>query len=271
METEPVPPGIDPTKAHPSRRYNYWLGGKDNFAVDRESAETVASVFPTVGLAARENRAFLGRVVRHLAGEAGMDQFLDIGTGLPSAGNVHEIAQSIEPSARIVYVDNDPIVLAHARALLPSDPAGRTAYLHADLHDPERILADPDLRRTLDLSRPVALMLVAIMHFIEDDADPYGIVGRLLAELPSGSHIVMTHATGDHLTAERHAEAREGNARSGVPFRLRSREEFARFFTGLELLPPGVGSVVDWRPEIAPDRRPSVEDVSMLCAVARVP
>ncbi|MFI0352817.1 SAM-dependent methyltransferase [Actinomadura sp. 9N407] len=271
METEPVPPGIDPTKAHPSRRYNYWLGGKDNFAVDRESAETVASVFPTVGLSARENRAFLGRVVRHLAGEVGIDQFLDIGTGLPSAGNVHEIAQSIEPAARIVYVDNDPIVLAHARALLPSDPAGRTAYLHADLLEPGRILTDPALLRTLDMSRPVALMLVAIMHFIEDDQDPYGIVERLLAALPPGSHIVLTNATGDHLTPEQYAESKTANARSGVPFRLRSLEEFTRFFTGLELLPPGIGSVVDWRPDVPPEKRPSVEDVSMLCGVARLP
>ncbi|MFI0485608.1 SAM-dependent methyltransferase [Actinomadura sp. 9N215] len=262
---------MDPTKAHPSRRYNYWLGGKDNFAVDRESAEVVASAFPTVALSARENRAFLRRVVTYLAGEVGIHQFLDIGTGLPSAGNVHEVAQAIEPTSRIVYVDNDPVVLVHARALLTSEPAGRTAYIQADLREPEKILVDPDLASTLDLSRPVALMVVATMHFVTDDHDPYGIVRRLLAALPSGSHLVMTHATNDHLTAEQYAESVAANERSGVPFRLRSRDEFARFFDGLELLPPGVASVVEWRPEGNEADRPSVEDVSMLCAVARVP
>ena len=266
-----VPPGIDPTKAHPSRRYNYWLGGKDNFAVDRESAEVVASAFPTVSLSARENRAFLRRAVTYLAGGAGVHQFLDIGTGLPSAGNVHEIAQGIEPSSRIVYVDNDPVVLVHARALLTSDPAGRTAYIEADLRDPDRILADADLARTLDLSRPVALMLVATMHFVTDEHDPHGILGRLLAALPSGSFLVMTHATGDYLTPEQYAVSEEANERSGVPFRLRSREEFTRFFDGLDVLPPGVTSVVEWRPDVPGKNRPAVEDVSMLCAVARVP
>ncbi|WP_207944611.1 SAM-dependent methyltransferase [Actinomadura rubrisoli] len=271
MESERVPPGIDPTKAHPSRRYNYWLGGKDNFAVDRESAEMVASAFPTVGLAARENRAFLKRVVGYLAGEAGIGQFLDIGTGLPSAGNVHEVAQAIEPTSRIVYVDNDQVVLVHARALLTSAPEGRTAYIEADLRDPDRILADPDLRRTLDMTRPVALMLVATMHFIVDEDDPYGIFARLVSALPSGSHVVMTHATSDHLTPEQYAVSEEANKRSGVPFRLRGSDEFARFFGGLELLPPGITSVVEWRPDVPEADRPSIEDVSMLCAVARVP
>ncbi|MGH3241111.1 MAG: SAM-dependent methyltransferase [Spirillospora sp.] len=266
-----VPPGIDPTKAHPSRRYNYWLGGKDNFAVDRESAEVVASAFPTVALSARENRAFLKRVVTYLAGEVGIQQFLDIGTGLPSAGNVHEVAQAIEPTSRIVYVDNDPVVLVHARALLTSEPEGRTAYIQADLREPDKILVNPDLESTLDMSRPVALMVVATMHFVTDDHDPYGIVRRLVAALPPGSHLVMTHATDDYLTPEQLAESVEANERSGVPFRLRSRDEFTRFFDGLELLPPGVTSVLEWRPEAHELERPSIEDVSMLCAVARVP
>ncbi|MEV3922674.1 SAM-dependent methyltransferase [Actinomadura coerulea] len=271
MEDEWVPAGIDPTKAHPSRRYNYWLGGKDNFAVDRESAEVVASAWPTVSLSARENRKFLKRVVGHLAGEAGIHQFFDIGTGLPSAGNVHEVAQAVEPTSRVVYVDNDPVVLVHARALLNSDPAGRTAYIEADLREPDKILANPGLRDTLALSRPAALMLVATMHFVTDDHDPYGIVSRLLSALAPGSFLVMTHATSEHLTPEQYAENEEANARSGVPFRLRTREEFARFFDGLELLPPGITSVVDWRPDVPPGDRPSVEDVSMLCALARVP
>ncbi|MFC6882466.1 MULTISPECIES: SAM-dependent methyltransferase [Actinomadura] len=268
---ERPPLGIDTSKAHPARRYNYWLGGKDNFAVDRESADVVASAFPTVHLAARENRRFMRRAVTYLAGETGIRQFLDIGTGLPSAGNVHEAAQEIAPEARIVYVDNDPIVLVHARALLTSSPEGATAYLDADLREPEKITGHPDLHRTLDLTRPVALMLVAIMHFIEDGDDPYGIVRHLLSRLPSGSHLVMTHATGDHLTPEEREVNDEANRRSGVPFRLRSRDEFARFFEGLDVLEPGITSVLEWRPDGPRGASPSIGDVSMLCAVARVP
>ncbi|MCO5997252.1 SAM-dependent methyltransferase [Actinoallomurus rhizosphaericola] len=270
-DAERAPRGVDTSKAHPSRRYDYWLGGKDNFAIDRESAEAVAAGFPTVRLAAVENRKFLRRVVNHLVRDVGVDQFLDIGTGLPSAGNVHEVAQSADPRARIVYVDNDPIVLTHARALLTSSPEGATAYLDADLRDPEKILTHPDLHRTLDLSRPVALMMVAVLHFITEDEDPYGVVRTLVGALPSGSHIVITHGTSDHLTPEELAETEEANRRSGVPFRLRSSEEFARFFTGLDVLDPGITSVVDWRPDEPAGRRPAVEDVSMLCALARVP
>lgn len=271
METEWIPRGIDATKAHPARRYNYWLDGKDNFAVDRASAEVVASSFPTIRLAALENRRFLQRAVTYLAAEAGIRQFLDIGTGLPSAGNVHEVAQAIAPQSRVVYVDNDPIVLVHARALLTSVPEGATAYLEADLREPERILAHPELARALDMSKPVALMLVATMHFITDDHDPYGLFECLRQALPSGSYIVMSHATGDYLTPEELAESAEANERSGVPFRLRSTAEFARFFSGLELLPPGISSVVEWRPSTPPEDRPAIEDVSMLCVVARVP
>ncbi|MFL6053087.1 MAG: SAM-dependent methyltransferase [Actinoallomurus sp.] len=271
MDTEWAPRGIDTSKAHPSRRYDYWLGGKDNFAADRESAEMVASGFPTIRLAAVENRKFLRRAVSHLVRDLGMDQFLDIGTGLPSAGNVHEVAQGIDPRARIVYVDNDPIVLAHARALLTSTPEGATAYLDADLRDPEKILAQPDLSRTLDLTRPVVLMMVAVLHFITDEEDPYDLVRTLVGALPSGSLVVLTHGTSDHLTPEELAESDEANKRSGVPFRLRTSEEFARFFTGLDLLDPGITSVVDWRPDEPVEQRPAVEDVSMLCAVARVP
>jgi hypothetical protein len=271
VDNEGAPPGIDPTKAHPSRRYNYWLGGKDNFAVDRESAETVASGFPTVRLAAVENRRFLKRAVSYLAAERGIRQFLDIGTGLPSAGNVHEVAQEIDPGARVVYVDNDPIVLVHARALLTSSPEGATAYLDADLREPDKIMSHPELHATLDLTRPVALMLVAILHFLTDDDDPYGILARLLEPLPPGSHVVITHATGDYLTPEQYAEAVAANERSGVPFRLRSRDEFTRFFNGLELLPPGITSVVEWRPEDAPEARPPVDKVSMYGGVAYLP
>ncbi len=264
-----APRGIDVSRAHPARRYNYWLGGKDNFAVDRESADMVASGFPTVRLAALENRAFLRRAVTYLTAEAGIRQFLDIGTGLPSAGNVHEIAQEIDPSSRIVYVDNDPIVLVHARALLTSTPEGRTAYLEADVRDPSKILQQPGLRDTLDLTRPVALMLVAVMHFVTDDHGPYELVSTLREALPPGSYLVMTHATSDHLTEQELAESDEANRRSGVPFRLRSTAEFTRFFDGLDLVEPGITSVLNWR---NPGRTsgPSVEEVSMLCGVARL-
>ncbi|PXX69391.1 S-adenosyl methyltransferase [Nocardia tenerifensis] len=269
MDSEPPAAGIDVSKPHPARRYDYWLGGKNNFPADRASADVVAEAFPTIRLAALENRSFLRRAVDYLA-EAGVRQFLDIGTGLPTAGNVHEIAQSIAPESRVVYVDNDPIVLLHARELLDSSPEGATAYLDADVRDPADILRKLDESRMLDLDRPVALMLVAIMHFITDDASPYELVRTLCDALPSGSYLVMSHATSDHMSAEELADTNAANQRSGVPFRLRTTEEFARFFTGLDLVSPGVGSVMAWRPgEWRPHPRP--EAVAMLGAVARIP
>jgi hypothetical protein len=271
VTSENLPQGIDPTKAHPARRYNYWLGGKDNFAADRESAKVVASGFPTVQLAAQENRLFLQRVVSYLATEVGVEQFLDLGAGLPSAGNVHEVAQKIAPQSRVVYVDNDPIVLVHARALLTGTSQGATAYLQADIRNPDSIVTDPQVIRTLDLTKPVALMLVAVMHFLRDSDDPVGILRRLLEALPSGSHLVISHATSDHLTPEQLAASAEANERSGVTFRLRSSQEFSRFFEGLDLIEPGITSIVNWRSELPPEDRSSVEGVSMLCGVARLP
>ncbi|MFC5184815.1 SAM-dependent methyltransferase [Actinomadura harenae] len=272
MSAERAPRGIDPSKPHPARRYNYWLGGKDNFQADRVSGEAVASGFPTIRHAAIENRRFMQRAVRYLAEEEGIRQFLDVGTGLPSAGNVHEIAQEIDPASRIVYVDNDPIVLVHARALLTSSPEGATAYLDSDLREPRRILADPALHKTLDLTEPVALMLVAITHFLTDEDDAYGTVRTLVDALAPGSFVVITNATQDHLTPEERAAVDEANQRSGIPFRNRSADEVARFFDGLDLLAPGVGSVIDWRPDPArDDHAPTVKQVSMHGAVARVP
>ncbi|MBC9001820.1 SAM-dependent methyltransferase [Micromonospora aurantiaca] len=271
--TAPESGRIDTTVAHPARRYNYWLGGKDNFQADRDSGDAMAARFPTIRISALENRRFLRRAVRHLAGEAGIRQFLDIGTGIPTADNTHEVAQSTGPRARVVYVDNDPIVLAHARALLTSSPEGATAYLDADLRDPERILAHPDLRRTLDLSQPVALMLLAVLHFVPDGEDPYAIVGRLLDALPAGSYLAASHATHDYLPEELAAEAKAA-ARGGGPhgvINLRSREEVVRFFDGLELVEPGVCSVAEWRADGEPEPRPSVVDVSMYGGVARKP
>jgi len=261
------PPMVDTTVAHPARRYDYWLGGKDNFAADRESGDAIAAAFPTVRTAVIENRRFVRRAVAFLAGHAGIQQFLDIGTGIPTSPNVHEIAQAIAPASRVVYVDNDPIVLAHARALLTSSPEGATAYIYADLRDPGKILTDPRLRDTLDFSRPVALMLAAILHFIPDGADPYGIVARLAGALPEGSYLVLSHATNDFLTPQEVAEIVAG--RYG-PFYARSEAEFARFFEGFELVPPGIVSVAQWRADAEPQPRPTAADAYTYCAVARV-
>lgn len=270
MQSGWTPPTIDTTRAHPSRRYDYWLGGKDNYAVDRESSAAVEAVFPTIRLAARENRNFLGRAVSYLAGAAGIRQFLDIGTGLPAADNVHTVAQSVDPSCRVVYVDNDPIVLAHARALLHGTTKGATAYIDADLRQPESILSAPALRATLDLTEPVALTLVAIMHFITDENRPYELVNELLRALAPGSYLVMTHATYDYLPPEQRERAAEANVRSGVTFRQRSQAEFSKFFDGLDMIDPGITSVLRWRPPIQPAQQ-TVEAVSMLCGVAQIP
>jgi S-adenosyl methyltransferase len=261
------PPTVDTTVAHSARRYDYWLGGKDNFAADRESGDAIAAAFPTVRTAVIENRRFVRRAVAFLAGDAGIRQFLDIGTGIPTSPNVHEIAQAIAPASRVVYVDNDPIVLAHARALLTSSPEGATAYIDADLRDPGKILTDPSLLGTLDFSRPVALMLAAILHFIPDEADPYGIVARLVGALPEGSYLVLSHATCDFLTPQEVAEIAAG--RYGAFF-VRSEAEFARFVEGFELVPPGITSVAHWRAEAEPQPRPTAADAFTYGAVARV-
>jgi SAM-dependent methyltransferase len=270
VDVEQGPPGVDTTRPHPARRYDYWLGGKDNYAADRASAEEIERhSFPTVRLSARHNRQFLGRVVAHLAEREGIRQFLDIGAGLPAANNVHEVAQAVDPRARVVYVDNDPIVLAHARVLLQGTPEGATAYIDADVRRPSSILTDPDLLATLDMTRPVAVTLLAIMHFVSDEERPYEIVAQLRDALPPGSFIVITHATNDHLSAERRRASVLANQRAGVQFQLRTTEEFTPFFAGLELVPPGITSVVRWRsPAEPPDS--IVEKVSMLCGVGRV-
>ncbi|MEV4826553.1 SAM-dependent methyltransferase [Micromonospora sp. NPDC049274] len=264
---------IDTSVAHPARRYNYWLGGKDNFQADRESGDAIAASFPTIRTAALENRRFLRRAVGFLARETGIRQFLDIGTGIPTADNTHEVAQGVAPESRVVYVDNDPIVLAHARALLSSTPEGVTAYIDADLRDPERILRHPELRRTIDLSQPVGLMLVAVLHFVPDDDDPYALVRRLLDALPAGSYLAASHATHEYLPPAIAEEARAA-ARGGGPhglINLRTRAEFTRFFSGLDVVEPGITSVAEWRAESEPQPRPSVVEVSMYGGVARLP
>jgi hypothetical protein len=259
---------IDMTRPHPARRYDYWLGGKDNFQADREAAEAIAAVFPSIRTAARENRAFMQRAVSFLAAEAGIRQFLDIGTGLPTANNVHDVAQRIAPEARIVYVDNDPLVLAHARALLTSSGEGATAYIDADVRDPGKILDDPAVRETLDFSQPIALMLVALLHFVEDHEEPWGIVRRLVAAMPPGSYLVLSHATFDPLDAETIAAMDNVNKHNKPRFSPRTLSEVARFFDGLALLEPGIVSVPDWRP--GPGPRPTPAEATGYGAVARI-
>ena len=237
---------MDTTVAHIARVYDYWLGGKDNFAVDRIAAERVIAAYPDIVRSARGNRAFLGRAVRYLVREAGVRQFLDIGTGLPAANNTHEVAQGAAPECRVVYVDNDPVVLSHAKALLASGPDGATAYVDADLRDPEPILAAA--ARVLDFSRPVAVMLVAIMQHIHDESDPYAIVARLVAAVPTGSYVVLSHPARD-LQATAMAEiADRMNELVAEKVTFRSRAEVLRFFDGLDLVEPGLVPAPQWRP-----------------------
>jgi hypothetical protein len=250
--------------------YDYYLGGKDNFAIDRETAEAALKNWPSGPIAARENRGFLARSVSYLAGEVGIRQFLDIGTGLPSANNTHEVAQRIAPDSRIVYADNDPLVLAHARALLTSSPAGHTAYIDADLREPEKILASPAVRGTLDFSQPIALMLVAILHFFADEEDPGAIVATLLGAMPPGSYLVASSLTPEHNPESIHGMEETYRA-VGVRVRSRTADELGRtFFSGLELVPPGVVLTSEWRPA-APGPRPRPEEVNAYGAVGRKP
>jgi hypothetical protein len=231
---------------HPARVYDAWLGGKDNFAADRAAAEAGLQAFPSTGKSVRANRAFLARTVEYLVAEAGIRQFLDIGTGLPSANNTHEVAQAVAPESRVVYVDNDPIVLVHAEALLTSSDAGATAYIDADLRDPGTILQEA--ARTLDFSQPVAVMLVAVLHFVADNADPYGITKTLMDAVPAGSHLVVSHTAKDIFPEEMAAFERAMNEKSAEQVTLRDREQITGFFDGLELIEPGVVEVPKWRP-----------------------
>ncbi|WP_432984426.1 SAM-dependent methyltransferase [Dactylosporangium sp. CA-233914] len=262
---------LDTGVPHPARRYNYWLGGKDNFAADRESGDLLAKSYPAARIAARANRAFLQRAVRYLAAEAGIRQFLDIGTGLPTADNTHEVAQRIAPDARIVYVDNDPMVMTHARALLSSTPEGRTRYIEEDLRNPERILSDLEVRDTLDLDRPVALMLIAIVHFLPDQAAARGVVETLLDALPSGSYLAMSCATKDFLTPELAANWDETLRTGKSDVYPRARAEFSEFFTGLDLVDPGVVAVSGWRADSDAEEHPLPVDASIFGAVGRKP
>jgi S-adenosyl methyltransferase len=261
-----VPPGIDTSKAHPARVYDYWLGGKDNFAADREAAELALQAYPELAKAVQSNRAFLTRAVRYLTGEAGIRQFLDIGTGIPAANNTHQVAQGGAPDSRIVYVDNDPIVLLHAQALLKSTPSGTCDYIQADLHDPGKILAEA--ARTLDFGQPVALMLLAILQFIPAEEDPYALVSQLLAPLPSGSYLVISHPTDDFNPNRPGESIQRYNERVADQATLRGQDETRRFLEGLDLIEPGVVAVSKWRPD---SDLVAAASSSMWCGVARKP
>lgn len=232
--------------------YDYWLGGKDNYPADRALGDLFRERIPTISEMAQANRAFLRRAVGYLAGEAGIRQFLDIGTGIPTQPNVHQVTQAIDPSCRVLYVDHDPLVLAHARALMSSTPEGRTAFVLGDLRDPDEILAGPQVRDVLDLGKPVALLLVAILMYFDpaQGDDPYPRVRRLVDALPSGSHVAITHPTGD-FDPEPMRAVHEVATAGGITMLPRTQEEVTAFFDGLELVDPGVVPVVAWRPDPA--------------------
>jgi O-methyltransferase involved in polyketide biosynthesis len=252
--TDPeLSPEINTNVAHSARVYDYWLGGKDNFPADRELAELMIQAIPNMRAMAAANRAFLSRAVRYLVGEAGIRQFLDLGTGIPTSPNVHEVAQATAPDTRVVYVDNDPIVLAHARALLTSQDAGETAFIMADLRQPESILDHPTLTATLDLGQPVAVLAVGVLMYFRDSdrPNPFEMVATMLAPMPSGSYLALTTPTPD-FNPEETAKAVAAAEAAGITLVPRSKAEVERFFTGLELVDPGVAPMLAWRPDEPP-------------------
>jgi hypothetical protein len=240
-------PTIDTSVAHPARMYDYYLGGKDNYPADREAAEKVLAILPEGRDMAIANRAFLGRAVRFLAG-AGITQFLDIGTGIPGPGNTGQVADTVAPGAKVVYVDNDPIVLAHSRALLADRDPDRTAVVQADLRQVSTILEHPEVRAVLDFDQPVGVLLVAVLHFLKDEDDPAGIVEQIKAVLPAGSYVAISHGTAD-FDSERANAAVRGYEKATAPFVLRDRAEFGGFFTGLDVVEPGLVQLPWWRPD----------------------
>jgi len=250
--------GIDTTVPHSARIWNYWLGGKDNFAVDRAAGDAWEATFPGMRDIARASRGFLTRSIRYLADDAGIRQFLDVGTGLPTADNTHQVAQRIAPEARIVYVDNDPLVLAHARALLTSTPEGATAYVHADLRDPDKILAEA--AATLDFTGPIALILSGVLGHVVDIDQARSIVRGLLAGLPSGSYLSLNDGTSVIAREELEQATQDYNDSGALPYVQRTPAEIASFFDGLELVEPGVVSCPRWRPEPAPGGPPAELD-----------
>jgi len=258
-------PGFDPSVAHPARVYAYWLGGKDHYLADRQAAEEVIRRRPQVVAGARANRAFLARVVRYLAAECGIRQFLDIGTGLPSPGSTHQVAQAIAPQCRVVYVDNDPLVLVHARALLTSTPHGVCEYIDADLRDTAAIVAQA--AKALDFTQPAAVLLVAVLHFIPDADDPAQIVAALAAALAPGSYVVISHLTADRAPTQVGAGVAAYNTRVPAGLTARTHSQVSALFGGLPLVPPGVVPVTEWRPALAGHCQPA----DMYGGLARIP
>jgi S-adenosyl methyltransferase len=253
---------IDTTVPHSARIWNYWLGGKDNYEVDRVAGDQFSAIYPGIVDIARADRAFLGRVIRFLAGQAGVRQFLDVGTGLPTADNTHQVAQRTAPDSRIVYVDNEPLVLAHARALLNSSAEGSTSYVDADMRDAEKVLREA--AEWLDLTQPVALTFMGVLGHVVDHDEARSIVTGLLDGLPSGSYLSINDSVN---TSEALEEAlRVYEASGAVPYRTRTPEQFASYFEGLELVEPGVVNVDDWRPDPDSPRGP---DIPQLGAVGR--
>jgi len=261
----PEVPQLDTRHAHSARVYNYWLGGQDNFAADREAAEQAIAANPGIVADVRANREFLARAVRYLAAECGVRQFLDVGAGLPTANNTHQVAQAVAPDARVVYVDNDPLVLTHARALLTSTPQGAVQVVDGDLREPETILAQAS--RTLDFTKPTAILLLAVLHFLPGSNGPAEIVARLASALAPGSFVAISHLTGD-LAPEQVAAAIEAyNTCTQVPVTARTHAQVTGLFGGLPLLAPGVVPITQWRPRIGLLPEPA----DLHAGVARVP
>ncbi|HEY6481255.1 MAG TPA: SAM-dependent methyltransferase [Streptosporangiaceae bacterium] len=266
------PDGIDSSVPHSARIWNYWLGGKDNYEIDRTVGDQVAELFPGIRETARVSRALQTRIIGYLAADVGIRQFLDVGTGLPTANNTHEIAQRIAPEARIVYVDNDPLVLVHARALLTSSPEGATYYVDADLHDSDRIMAEA--ASILDFTQPIGLMLNGVIGHVEDDDEARACVRRLVAGLPPGSYLAMSDGTNTDQGAVRSSDLYKD--RGAVPYHMRSPAAFVSFFDGLELVEPGIVPRQDWRPDSAPTglaavpQQPAASPPS-LAGLARIP
>jgi hypothetical protein len=260
---------IDTSVAHSARIWNYWLGGKDYFPVDRRVGDQIAEMFPDIVRLARADRAFLGRAVRYLAGEAGIRQFLDIGTGLPTANNTHQVAQAVAPGCRIVYVDNDPLVLTHARALLTGTGQGSIDYLNADLRDPDKILEEA--ADTLNFAQPVAVMLLGILHHIEDDQQAQAIVDRLVDAIPPGSYLTIAHSTNQITGAAMDEAVRHWNQFGKPSMTLRTPQAIAGFFDHLELLEPGVVSTSRWRPDPLDSSSGLPPETDEFCAVGRKP
>jgi S-adenosyl methyltransferase len=257
---------LDTTTPHPARRYNYWLGGKDNFATDRASGDTIAEEFPQVLCGAKENRRFMLRAAANLTRDRGIRQFLDIGTGIPASRNLHEVVQEIAPESRIVCVDNDDVVMVHNRSLLVSSPEGVVECIKEDLRNPDAILKNPRLEATLDFNEPIALMLVAVLHFLTDDEDPYGCVSRLIDGMPAGSFVVLSHVDE---SAARFNTGTVASLHGG--FRARTAPEVSSFVDRLEPIGPGLASIVEWFPDDEPQPEASAEETCMYGVVARMP